>query len=98
MRKIMKIECAVVIACAIGGLLVAACTPQAASDAVGCATAVQAAIATPPGMTDAQKGVAAGLAAASTPACVGLSADAVASMGQLKTATPSTAAVKAPTK
>jgi hypothetical protein len=77
-------------------LALAGCTAQTATDAVGCATAVQAAIATPPGMTDAQKGIAAGIAAAGTPACIGLSADAIAAMGQLKTATPSVAAVHAP--
>lgn len=80
---------------AAGAFAVAGCTPQTAANAVACATAVQAAIATPPGMTDAQKGVAAGLAAASTPSCVGLSADAVAAMGQLKTGSPSVAAVPA---
>jgi hypothetical protein len=79
----------------LAGLALAACTPQAASNAVACATAVQAAISTPPGMTDAQKGVAAGLAAASNPSCVGLSADAIAAMGQLKTGAPSVAAVPA---
>lgn len=72
------------------------CTAKQAADSVACATTVQTAIATPPGMTDAQKGVAAGIAAASSPACIGLSADAVAAMAQLKTATPNTTAVPAP--
>lgn len=74
-------------------LALTACTPQTATNAVACATAVQAAIATPPGMTDAQKGIRAGLVAAANPACVGLSADAVAAMGQLKTGAPSGAVV-----
>lgn len=80
---------------AIAAALITGCTAQTASNAVSCATAVQTAISTPPGMTDAQKGVAAGLAAADTPSCVGLSADAVAGLGQLKTAAPSPAAVPA---
>jgi len=72
-----------------------ACSPKAATDSISCATAVQGAIANPPGMTDAQKGIAAGLVASSNPACVGLSADAVAVMANLKVGAPSPSVVPA---